>query len=168
MIKIVCILNVLFMLRKWESKRFLGVYLSWIHCHFFIIHWKYTVQCFKRHSENSAFFNGMICTEPRAPVKISWNERNISKLKIAWEQFWRRWKLTLRLRFTPTLSLKILLTNLLHEYEEFILFTVSFISCSIIHSSYYQAVSEPTSCLIKYTIIKVGRLVIIYSESTIN
>ena len=37
------------------------------------------------------------------------------------------------------------------EYEEFILFTVSFISCSIIQSSYYQAVSEPTSCLIKYT-----------------
>ena len=63
---------------------------------------QYTVQCLKRHSENSAFFNGMICTEPRAPVMISWNERNISKLKIAWEQFWRRWKLTLRLRFTPT------------------------------------------------------------------
>ena len=48
MIKIVRILNVLFMLRKWESKWFLGVYLSWIHCHFFIIHWKYTIQCLKR------------------------------------------------------------------------------------------------------------------------
>lgn len=131
MIKIVRILNVLFMLRKWESKRFLGVYLSWIHCHFFIIHWKYTVQCFKRHSENSAFFNGMICTEPRAPVMISWNERNISKLKIAWEQFWRRWKLTLRLRFTPTFIFDefiLYMTNL------FCLLNMKNLFCLLFHS----------------------------------
>ena len=54
------------------------------------------------------------------------------------------------------------------EYEEFILFTVSFISCSLIQFSYFQAVVEPTSCLIKYTIIKIGRLVIIFAESTIR
>ena len=54
------------------------------------------------------------------------------------------------------------------EYEEFILFTVSFISCSLIQFSYYQALSKHTRCLIKYTIIKVGRLVIIFAESTIK
>ena len=57
---------------------------------------------------------------------------------------------------------------LFNEYEEFILFIVSIISCSLIQFSYFKAVVEPTSCLIKYTIIKIGRLVIIFAESTIK
>ena len=55
-----------------------------------------------------------------------------------------------------------------NEYEEFILFIVSIISCSLIQFSYFQAVVEPTSCLIKYTLMKIGRLVIIFAESTIK
>ena len=54
------------------------------------------------------------------------------------------------------------------EYSLQCLFLNAFISCKLIQFSYYQAVSEPTSCLIKYTIIKVGRLVIIFAESTIK
>ena len=54
------------------------------------------------------------------------------------------------------------------EYSLLCLFLNAFISCRLIQFSYYQAVSEPTSCLIKYTIIKVGRLVIIFAESTIK